>query len=157
MKAGKKPSRFHIALITIIVVVIILLILNSLYTDYLWFSEVGYESVFLKVLTTRIIIFLVSAIIFFLVIAINMYIAQQKQGVGLSLRLKLLILGIISLFFGLSYQGNWQTILSYINRTDFGLQDPIFSNDISFYTFTLPIFNLVWSFIALIVTSGLYW
>ena len=37
---------------------------RSVYTDWLWFDQFGYRSVFVKVLTTRIWLFFASAAIF---------------------------------------------------------------------------------------------
>jgi hypothetical protein len=155
MKVRRRRSRFHIYIIAALIVVFLLLILNKIYTDYLWFSKLGFETVWSVSIWTKVMIFLAAAILFFLIVGINLYLAQQSQKIGISLRIKLIILAVISLFVGLSFQGQWMTVLSFLNRTSFGLKDPIFSNDISFYVFTLPFLNMLWSFAALVATIAL--
>ncbi|MEW5718616.1 MAG: UPF0182 family protein, partial [Chloroflexota bacterium] len=48
-----------------------------LYTDYRWFEEVGYTSVFTTELTARVAIFFGAAIVFFLFYLVNIAIARR--------------------------------------------------------------------------------
>ncbi len=50
---------------------------------------------------------------------------------------------VISLCFGLVLSSQWSRILPALNPTAFGIDDPLFNNDISFYIFRLPILELV--------------
>lgn len=74
-----------------------------------------------------------------------------------------------ALFFGFTNGANlateWQTVLQFVNRTPFGKTDPQFGLDISFFVFTLPLLQLLVSFllkitvlclIASLVVSYLY-
>lgn len=49
----------------------------------------------------------------------------------------------LSLFFGLILSDNWSRVLQFIAPTNFGLNDPLFGNDISVYIFRLPIWELL--------------
>ncbi|WP_051259340.1 UPF0182 family protein [Schaalia suimastitidis] len=51
-----------------------------------------------------------------------------------------LFLGVTT---GLRLATEWQTVLTFLNRTPFGVTDPEFGLDISFYVFTLPMLALV--------------
>jgi hypothetical protein len=61
---------------------------------------------------------------------------------------------LLSLIFGLIAQGNWQEILRYFNGQPFGITDPAFHREVSFYVFSLPFLNLLRSWLtgALIIT-----
>ncbi|WP_186375805.1 UPF0182 family protein, partial [Hyella patelloides] len=61
---------------------------------------------------------------------------------------------IISVLLSLIIAGNWIQILAYLQPTSFNYADPQFGNDISFYIFDLPVFNLIslW-FIGLLNSS----
>jgi uncharacterized membrane protein (UPF0182 family) len=50
--------------------------------------------------------------------------------------------------------GNWGLILKFLNKTDFNLIDPVLSREVSFYTFTLPVYMFLksWSLGTVILT-----
>ena len=50
---------------------------------------------------------------------------------------------LMSLCFGLVLSGHWTTILLYFHSTSFNIADPLFQQDISFYVFKLPLWELV--------------
>ena len=62
-------------------------------------------------------------------------------------------------------QSNWQTVQLFLNSTPFGVTDPVFNIDVSFYTFQLPFFRSVLdllfvavaiSFVAALVTHYVF-
>jgi uncharacterized membrane protein (UPF0182 family) len=57
-------------------------------------------------------------------------------------------LAFLIALFGAS---KWEEILLYINRLDVGMHDPIFSRDIGFYLFTLPLIDTITGFAGLAV------
>ncbi len=60
----------------------------------------------------------------------------------------------LSLGMGLMVSKHWATMLAYFSATSFNRTDPLFGNDISFYVFVLPLWELVrfW-FVGVSVTS----
>lgn len=50
---------------------------------------------------------------------------------------------LISSFLGLLLSANWTKILEYFNATSFERVDPLFGRDISFYVFSLPVWELL--------------
>lgn len=71
---------------------------------------------------------------------------------------KWVLLGIAALFAlgqGASAASNWLTWLRFANRIPFGTLDPLFNRDLSFYFFTLPVYEWVyeWLLSALILTA----
>ena len=62
----------------------------------------------------------------------------------------------LSLGMGLIVSSHWATVLAFFNATPFNRPDPLFNNDIGFFVFVLPIWELVrfW-FVGVSLTSGI--
>ncbi len=153
----------------LIVLLIIFNVLKGVWTEWLWFSSLGFGSVYSKILVTKVSIFFVAAFIFLVLFVGNILLAKHlgpKAGIpyvaaeGLKNLRRVLIVVIIlgaivlSIIFGSIAQGNWETVLRFQNGQSFGVADPIFSKDVSFYMFSLPFQKFVqgWLLSALIVT-----
>lgn len=69
---------------------------------------------------------------------------------------------VLALFLGLAAAGQWESALRALNTVDFGVQDPIFSLDVSFYIFALPLLDFLetWFFwvvaLTLLAASSIY-
>lgn len=154
MTVSKFPkSFFYIALF---VVFIFLPAVVALVTDWWWFLEVGYGSVFLKSLGAKLSLALIAGIFAAAFLFANFSIALRSKiplmivvpeslfgkRVALDNRVvkKLVIAATLAaaIFFGLVASANWQEVLKFISGAAFGAADPIFSRDIGFYIFSLP-------------------
>lgn len=122
------------------------------YTEYLWYDMTGYLSVFLTILSWRALLFLVGFLIVFAFIYLNIGIAKKTVkailGDGEEKHTEidgLIVPGaiVLSLIFGLSISSQWETILLYLNMVPAGIEDPIFSRDVSFYLFQLPFMEMI--------------
>ncbi|MFC1649067.1 UPF0182 family protein, partial [Nanoarchaeota archaeon] len=96
--------------------------------------------------------------IFFLFAMINSWIASKlhnKKTNFISLKVKALIVLMLSLIVGLFSSSQWFVFLQYLNQVPFNLTDPIFFKDVAFYVFSLPFFLAIWSFamVTLIFTT----
>jgi uncharacterized membrane protein (UPF0182 family) len=72
-------------------------------------------------------------------------------------RLRLFGIGIpllVGVIAGLAAQGDWQTVQQFLHSTAFGVTDPEFGIDVSFYAFELPFYRWVldWLFIAVTIS-----
>ena len=143
-----------------------------LYTDWLWFQEVGYAGVFVTILTLRGWLFLGVGLGTFLFLYLNLTLAARtarpdalwelEDQLGLPSRavleplirrLLLPVLAVVSFFSGVSASGNWETVLEYFNATPFDTTDPLFNRDLSFYVFTLPFWRLLYGWAMLLLTA----
>jgi uncharacterized membrane protein (UPF0182 family) len=146
------------------------------FTDWLWFEEVGYSPVFLRVVTLRGALFLVVGLATLLFVGANLRIAayarppdvfwELEEPLGLPSRLILEPLlrralipftVAVAMLFGLAASAEWQTLLTYQHAQPFGgAPDPIFQRDIGFYVFTLPLWQraLEWVFLLIGFTFG---
>ncbi|GAA3513556.1 UPF0182 family protein [Aeromicrobium panaciterrae] len=161
-------------LVTLAVLLFLGSIFTSVWTDRLWFKSVGYSGVFQSVLTTRILLFLVMGLIFGLFVVANLYIAYRTRPDSVPvrrddpayryrlaltpiLRPVLIVVGIIlTAFAGSVAASHWDTYKMWRNSTSFGVKDPQFHKDVSFYVFDYPWFRFVTSFsFAMIVITVL--
>ena len=169
-------SRTRIALtitaVIVAVLVVILFIASGLYTDVLWYDQLG----FLQVLTTQwaatVVMFLVGFFAMALPVWASIEIAFRARPVYAKLNSQLdryqqvieplrrlamfgvpIVLGI---FTGVSAATRWPVVLQYLNRTPFGDSDPQFGLDSSFYIFELPFFRGVAAYAsAVVLVAGL--
>ena len=156
--------------------------LVGIYTDWLWFKDLGYGTIFSTILLTRVKIGLLFGFLFFAVIYGNLWYARRiapppsptgieqqllerlgrlaRRGIGL-----LLFLGsiVVSAMVGLEAATHWEEWLMYFNSTPFDAKDPIFGVDIGFYVFKLPFLQYLygWLFFTLaastIATAALHY
>ncbi|WP_041720151.1 UPF0182 family membrane protein [Alkaliphilus metalliredigens] len=139
----------------------------SFITDYQWFQELGYESVFLTKLKTQLQIgiplFIVGTILYYLyLIGLKKEYYKQIKSYHMDISEKRVnqILILPAFVFGLmtstSVAGSlWFDILLYANAKPFNLTDPLFNNDITYYLLELPflkqLLNTVTSILFLMV------
>jgi len=143
-------KEWLVRLIIGIIVIILLSVstLVGLYTDFLWFDALGFSQIFLITLFTKIRLFFVSAITFFLFAGINVWIASRlgENKKPIPLKIKLFILTILSFMVGINVSSGWFKVLQYFTKTGFNIMDPIFAKDVSFYIFSLPFYSFVLNF-----------
>ncbi|HWO03479.1 MAG TPA: UPF0182 family protein, partial [Methylomirabilota bacterium] len=133
-----------------------------LYTDWLWFQEVGFTTVFTTRLTISGWLFLGLGAAVFVFLFVNLSVAARtappdvlwelEDQLGLPgraileplvRRLLLPVIGVISIFAGARATGSWPTVIEYLNGTAFGQVDPLFGRDLGFYFFVLPFWRLL--------------
>jgi uncharacterized membrane protein (UPF0182 family) len=170
--ASRTRLTLTITAIVLAVIVILFFIFSGLYTDVLWFKQLGY----LNVLTTQWISQLVLFFIGFFGMALpvwasieiafrwrpvyaklNSQLDRYQQVVEPLRRLAMYgIPAILGIFGGVSASSRWQTVLEYLNRTSFHQTDAQFHLDISFYFYDLPFWRGVVAFAsAVIILSAL--
>jgi len=156
----------------LLITYIVLNVLKSIYVDLLWFDSVGFSGVYSTVITWKVVLFLTGALVSAAVIGANILIARRFAPQGLeesfieevdvvSIRRVVSVLLIaatlfMAVIFGSVAGGSWETVLSWINRVEFGRDDPQFGRDLSFYVFTLPAWSFIQSWLlGLTIISGL--
>ncbi|MDA1352877.1 MAG: UPF0182 family protein [bacterium] len=75
------------------------------------------------------------------------FLALSKKAYSYLVEIGLVVL---SLLLGLIAKNWWQDLYMAINATPFGIADPVFGNDVSFYVFQLPLLNNVQTWIGLL-------
>ncbi len=173
-----KRNRTFILILAALIFLIVFgsVTIINLYTNWLFFNEVNYPDVFTKVLSTRVLVglaFGLSSLAFILtnVIVANrinfpsidlLFIEQTRISLntgGLNKVVKPLTIlaGILTgLFAGIWGSSIWKEVLTFQNRMDVGISDPIFSKDIGFYLFELPLIESIKGFAGLTIMAALF-
>lgn len=161
---------------TIIVGLIVLLLIGAvmgvaLYTDLLFFHDVGYTSIFLKILSTRFLSGLAFGLFALLFILGNVMIANRLTFARIAMDLpgrtatpipmehlgrKVKAFGTIAavaiaLIAGMWGSSVWRDILVFANSVAVGTADPILGRDVGFYLFQLPLVRILKGFAAFIL------
>ncbi len=145
----------------------------SLYTDWLWFDQLGVGSVWTTHLGTQIVMAVMFGLLFFAIFWGNLTLADRikpavrpssaeeelveryHEMVGAQAgRVRLGLAALFALIFGANTSAQWQTWLLYRNSQDFGQTDRLFNQDAGFYVFELPLYTFLidWFFAALVLT-----
>ena len=153
------PVAPVLALIILVgIVIALLVVMPSVLMDLWWYKDVGFLTVFFTRIWARWTLFAASTIGCFLVLYLGISISDRQSKKAPSLYaasqvameipplkgLPVKIIGLfISLGFGFIVSRNWLTVLAYLNRTPFGIVDPVFGLDLSFHVFTYPFLTMV--------------
>jgi uncharacterized membrane protein (UPF0182 family) len=175
--------------ITWIVILIALFVLLGglsfaveMYFDYLWFGELGKTVLFTTALYAKSMIGSGILLASFLFLFLNFWFANRGTGpiqIGIPTptgqitaytvspetvqRLSGLVAAVVGFFIALREANDWQLVWRWLHSVSFKANDPVFSRDISFYFFSLPLMQeilwigLVLCFLALIGAAVLYY
>ena len=147
---------------------------SGFYIDWLWFKSVDFTSVWSKVLTTKVELFLITGFISSIIISLNIYFAYKRRPFYVPTSIELngvervraqiepiirwVFLGLflaITYFAGTSGTLYWREWLLFKNSTSFGVKDAQFGLDISFFAFKLPLYQALisWAISALVLAA----
>jgi len=153
------------------VLIVAIFLLPAYLADWLWYESVGRTDVFSTLLKLRIGLFVAGALCFGVLYFGSMWlarriVARQAQAANEPFltesakrtdRTVRVITGVIgvsaAIVFGLLAAAEWNTLLRYQHAVPFGAAEPVHNKDVSFYVFTLPLWEFIqtWSFRVLIV------
>ncbi|MEJ6760499.1 MAG: UPF0182 family protein [Candidatus Planktophila sp.] len=152
----------------------LLLYFSGYYVDWLWFQSVDATSVWTTVLVTKIQLFLIVGLLTSLIISLNIYIAYKRRPLYVPMSIEIsglerlraqiepirrwVFLGIVltlAYFAGSSGMVFWREWLLFNNSTEFGVTDPQFGMDISFFAFRLPLWQSLigWAISTLVLAA----
>lgn len=157
-KRDKKPKgmdRIHrpkkgLSFVVMVIVVILVLLIGcaGFLTNWMWFDSLGYEKVFwtkfLSQLEIGVPLFLAAMLlvrIYLKSLKKHYFIEVESHEIPDEKRLNKISWGM-SMVFGLlvgltAGASTWMDFRQFANATSFGLKDPLFHLDISFYVFKL--------------------
>lgn len=150
---------------------------RGVYTDWLWFDNLGYRGIFVTVLLTRIGLFAAGVVAMALLLGASVYAALRfsRGDVALTLpdelldfmsralvRISIVAIVVLSVIFGGIVASRWEVFLRFSNAIPFNQMDPVFGRDVSFYVFTLPMLSFVQGWllsmlvVVLLATAAIY-
>ncbi|CAN7318767.1 UPF0182 family protein [Microbacterium sp. LjRoot45] len=168
-QATPSPLRraVGITLAVIAALVVAFFTFASLFADWLWYEQLGFDSVLVTQWTARVTMFVIG----FAAMAIPVFVAIQLayrlrpvyarltsqldhyQEVVEPLR-RLAMWGIpvfFGFFSGFAAAAQWETVWLWLNRVPTGEADPQFGLDTGFYLFELPFYSSVLGFASAVL------
>lgn len=172
------PRRIGALIPTVIAVVVLVgafVLFANVYSDVLWFDQLGYGGVFWTQLLTRVVLFAVALVVMAAAVWFQLHMAWKHrpvyapaergsdplaryQGQLQSMRRLVMIAVplVIGIFAALTFASGWQVVQLFLHRQPFGQSDPQFGMDMSFYVATLPFLRMIVGFVSSVVLfSGL--
>lgn len=155
-------------LVALPVLLLVLTSASSIYTEILWYRELGFLDVFYTRIWARLAVGAIGGLIFIAAFFPNLLLARRlsprirmtgRAGADDVLELipaedrtvtkvLLAVTLVLGFFFALGTGNLWQQVLLYMNRAPFGYSDPVFGRDASFFVFALPVAARIVSFLG---------
>src|SRR5688572_11112274 len=166
----RNPARLFVTLgLALLVALIIGRLIVGVYTEVLWYNQLGYSSVFWTRWFTDISVRAVMAVLGAVVVFGNLWVVARRLGpvhvrrrygnleisehiprrvvlIGITLTAILAGWWLASIKYG---GGQSLNLLTALRRASFGVSDPLFGNDLSFYMFALPAYLQLIDFLLL--------
>ena len=145
--------------------------------DWLWYRELGFERVFLTKIAAQWALGLTVGVASFVALYLNARAALRELDVApvpavdrslsgprtraaflarladvLALPGSALLAGLLALLAA----SEWRMLLQFIYRTPFGVADPVFGRDVSFYVFTVPAVKGALDYAGLLLLLALF-
>ncbi len=184
--------RIAVAIATVFVCMIALGVASDFLVDWTWYSSVGFLDVFWTIINAKIILFAAGFVATITVIWVNGVLASRAARARAYLlpanspweslsskdmpavierfvrrlpwRSLVAIFSIgVATLVALGWTTNWNMALTFIHQVPYRRSDPLFSNDFSFYLFSLPAFVALkdWMLLVLalsaILAAFIYW
>ncbi|MGH8961493.1 MAG: UPF0182 family protein, partial [Jatrophihabitantaceae bacterium] len=161
-----RRSKIALSAVGVLIVLLVVLVkLTGVFVNWLWYGQLGYRHVYSSILWTRLTLFAIFGVLMALIIGGNLVVAYllrppfrpmsaeqqnlEHYRVMIEPRRKLILAVAVVLSFlfeGMSAQGDWQTWQLWLHGGSFGVKDPQFHRDISFFTWDYPAYRLMLSF-----------
>jgi uncharacterized membrane protein (UPF0182 family) len=159
--------RSGLVLGVLAIVTLLARLFAHLETDWLWFHELRQEKVFWTLLTAKWLAGSLAGIATTMVLLANFWVVARAapgderlpRGDPTSIRTRRTLLAFYlavaagaGVFVGRTVVlANWQQLLLWLHRRDFGVVDPLFHRDVGFFVFSLPLYEKVaqWLFLTI--------
>ena len=172
-RKDRKVSPVTVSIVILAAIFFALVGASGVYTDLLWFDQLGFSGVFTTQIFAQAGLFALAALVAALVVWMALWFAiktrpvyvRQIEGDAFSAyralaeqlrRVALVFLPILAaLFAGLAASSQWQTAAVFANSTKTGDVDAQFGLDVSFYLFELPFYTFVVGFFSTLIFFAL--
>ena len=156
---GKSHVTISVLLVGALTVFLVSL---RIFTEVLWFQELGQVHRYWTVLWTRAFLFVAGFLASFLFFYAHMRLAKAGLAPESSQRMRvpngvyLALALLVSVSLGNSCSAWWEKVLLYFNQVPFEVKDPIFGKNVSFFVFNLPFYSRLTSYVlSLLIFSTL--
>ena len=168
---GRRPGPLMWTLIILFALGAVVVFLSQTWTEVLWFNQLGFSRVIWTQWIASGVLFVIGFLVMFGAVFAAMTTAYRSREIGLPhdeatrnleayrtavepLRRPLVwgvpaVLGLLASLWELA--PHWREILLALHSRPFGVSDPQFGLDVSFYVFILPVLNVVMSYLGRVV------
>lgn len=154
---GRMKRTIWISIGLFVVLLVGIIVGSHLITEIMWFRALGYAKLFFTRLSWEWAVKIAAWLGLSLFLFINLMVVKPMmkrllvrfQNLGQNVKDKHLVIvtALTSLLLGLIYSSGFGkyyfNIAQFFNAESFGVVDPVFGKDLSFYFFDLPIFQLL--------------
>ena len=170
----RKVSPLGVTAAVIAAIVALVLLAANFWTEVLWFNQLGFGKVIWTQWGAKAALFAVGFLIMAVVVGLNLNLAfrnrpvyapstpeqatldQYREAIEPLRRLVMVALpAVLGVFAGLAAAARWEDILLWLNGGSFGVEDPQWGIDISFFVFTLPALRFVVSLLMAVLIVSL--
>jgi len=178
--AYRQGSGWRRIIIIAISIVFLLLMagrwLATLWTDYLWYSELGATGVWSTLTFTKLWLVLGASIVAIIAFWVNLWVVDRIAADNVipvggpdeelleryhewiaprAFSVRTIFASLFGLLLGLGAAAWWQNWLFWRGGVTWGITDPIYGNDLSLYIFGLPLYRDIfgWTFQLLVVVT----
>jgi uncharacterized membrane protein (UPF0182 family) len=146
-------------------------VLAQFQTEWLWFNEVGQGQVFWTMLASKWLAGSLAGLGTAIFLLTNFWVVERTAPRDARLprdhrstaRLRRTLLpAYVALSVGAGLvvghsvvRADWQQLILWLHRSDFGVVDPLFHRDVGFFVFSLPLYQKVAHWLFLTVAIGL--
>ena len=174
----RRPRLLIGAVVALVVLLFLIPAITGRLADWLWYHEIGFDRVFFTKIIAQWTLGLATGSLAFVFLYANARIAlrgmapyelpiTRRQAPGsarvvpaaLQRGAGFVAFGgtlLLSVFVGLVVATQWDMALQFVYRTPFGVADPVFGRDVSYYVFTLPAIELALQVALACVIVGLF-
>ena len=143
--------------------------LRTVYTDLLWYGELGYRDVFTKILVMKLWLFIGGTAVTAAALIVNFYytfrfsrgpstlpVTEETMRLLRALLIAAVIITVLTAapVFGSVAAGRWEVFLLFLNKVSFGVADAEFGQDLTFFIVTLRMLHFIQSWVmGILITS----
>ncbi len=177
----KESNRSLIKLVIFLVILGAISVFARFYIDWLWFSSLNFQSIFMTTLLSKIALYVGVFLVSFLFVWLNLqltrkyksndenrppetdegreiiYLHPQKSYWSTFLQAKtsrwtfIIISLVLAYMVSSSIADQWIIVQQFINRVPFGKIDPVFNKDLGFYFFNLSFYQFIYRTLMLLL------
>lgn len=173
-RGSSRRSPLATTVLVIGALAVVFTLLSQMWTEVLWFRQLGFTQVWTTRLLWQLILFAGGGIIMAGAVGVSLWQAYRSRPLyppggadsavleryraTLEPLRKLVAIGVpvgLGLFVGSAAATQWQAALLFLNGGEFGAKDPQFGIDIGFYVFDLPFLRFLVGFLLSVTIISL--
>ena len=162
--------KWIFSVVAIVAALALLSYLKGVLADWFWFDSIGYTGVFITVIISQLILFLVGFLITAVILLVAFWASYTASNGPVIIDIEkdledfsrkairygsILGVFVVSVVSGSIMSNQWELILKFLNSQSFNIVDPMFSNDIGLYVFQLPVFSFVQNWMIGVLVASL--